>query len=42
MGLSVATSTLHVLHKLIISTSGMAEGAKQVEHLWKENMFHFI
>ena len=32
MGLSVATSTLHVLHKLIISTSKMAEEVKQDEH----------
>lgn len=31
-----------VLHKLILSTKKMAEGAKQECALWKETAFYFM
>ena len=35
---------MHVLHKLIPSTSKMAEGTKQDVHFWKETVlfYHII
>ena len=33
---------LHGLHKLILSTSKMAEGAKQDVHWWRETAFYII
>ena len=32
---------MHVLHKLILSTSKMAKGAKQNVHCWKETVLFF-
>ena len=32
---------MHVLHKLILSTSKMAKGAKQYVHCWKETVLFF-
>ena len=33
---------MHALHKLILSTSKMTEGAKQDVHCWKEILFFLI
>ena len=33
---------MNVLHKLTLSTSKMAEGAKQDVHIWKETVFFYL
>ena len=33
---------IHVLHKLISSTSKMAAGTKQDVHCWKETVLFFL
>ena len=33
---------MNVLHKLILSTSKMAEGVKQDVHMWKETVLFYL
>ena len=33
---------MNVLHKLTLSTSKMAKGAKQDVHMWKETLFFYL